>query len=86
MRNIYFQYLFCLLLLLVGECVVSVLVVLCPQYLGLTLNREILQDNWQRTYGVPGREQYTAAIDLIQTKVSANELCKWRSLKEMEFM
>lgn len=66
---IWFQYLFSLLVLLVAECVLAVLAVLCPQYLGLTIDREDVQDNWQRTYGVPGREQYTAAIDLAQTKV-----------------
>lgn len=66
---VWFQYLFSLLVLLVAECVLAVLAVLCPQYLGLTIDREDVQDNWQRTYGVPGREQYTAAIDLAQTKV-----------------
>lgn len=57
------------MILLVGECVVIVLVILCPQYLGINLEREDIQDSWQRNYGVPGREQYTAAIDLVQTKV-----------------
>ncbi|KAG8241940.1 hypothetical protein J6590_076058 [Homalodisca vitripennis] len=61
-------YLFSLLILLVAECVVGVLALLCPQYLGLSMDKEDIKDNWQRTYGVPGREQYTAAIDLVQTK------------------
>lgn len=65
----YFQYLFMLVILLVAECVVSILAILCPQYLGLNLDREELQDSWQRNYGVPGREQYTAAVDLVQTQV-----------------
>lgn len=69
-------------MLLVAECVLAVLAVLCPQYLGLTIDREDVQDNWQRTYGVPGREQYTAAIDLAQTKVLYNltnrmDVCRW---------
>ncbi|XP_054263745.1 CD151 antigen-like [Macrosteles quadrilineatus] len=83
-------YLFSLLLLLVGESVVGVLALLCPQYLGLTLDREMLQDNWQRTYGVPGREQYTAAIDLVQTQLqccgveSGNDFtASWWRLREL---
>jgi hypothetical protein len=38
--------------------------------MGLKTENEDVTDQWQRNYGVPGREQYTAAIDLAQTKVS----------------
>lgn len=64
-----FQFIFLLIILLVVESVISSLTVMCPQYLGIKLQQEELLDTWQRYYGVPGREQFTAAVDLIQTKV-----------------
>lgn len=51
------------------EAVIGIVIGICPEYLGLTLNDEQMTDIWQRNYGVPGKEQYTAAIDLLQIKV-----------------
>ncbi|XP_075235080.1 tetraspanin 68C [Lycorma delicatula] len=62
-------FIFLLIVLLVVESVISMLAMVCPQYLGIMLEREELLDTWQRYYGVPGREQFTAAVDLIQTKM-----------------
>ena len=47
----------------------GVVTAICPEYLGLKFNKESLTDVWQNNYGVPGKEQYTVAIDLIQVKV-----------------
>ncbi|XP_065206397.1 leukocyte surface antigen CD53 [Planococcus citri] len=62
-------YVFGVIVLLLGESVMGVVTAICPEYLGLKFNKESLSDVWQRNYGVPGREQYTVAIDLIQVKL-----------------
>ncbi|XP_026686000.1 tetraspanin-11-like [Diaphorina citri] len=61
-------YLFILLVVLLAESVFGILTAICPEYMGLKTENEDVTDQWQRNYGVPGREQYTAAIDLAQTK------------------
>ncbi|XP_034240056.1 uncharacterized protein LOC117644588 [Thrips palmi] len=59
-------YLFLLTLLLLGELAVGALAALGPQFLGLAVEHPRLTDALQRGYGVPGREQFTAAFDLAQ--------------------
>jgi hypothetical protein len=63
------QLLFLLVVLLLGESSLGVLAVICPEYLGVTVTKTQLAESLQRTYGVPGKEQFTAAIDLAQTTV-----------------
>lgn len=62
-------YLVAVVLLLLGECCVGVLVGVCPQYLGVSFSRDQLVDNLQRNYGTSGKDQFTAAVDLLQTKM-----------------
>lgn len=56
-------------MLLLGESSLGVLAVICPEYLGVTVTKTQLAESLQRTYGVPGKEQFTAAVDLAQTTV-----------------
>lgn len=56
-------------MLLLAESCLGVLAVVCPEYLGVTVSVTQLAQSLQRTYGVPGKEQFTAAIDLAQTMV-----------------
>lgn len=46
------------------------------------MENEDMTDLWQRNYGVPGKEQYTAAIDLAQNRVSLTHLPK-KSYEEL---
>ncbi|KAJ1525997.1 hypothetical protein ONE63_009176 [Megalurothrips usitatus] len=62
-------YLFLLTLLLLGELAVGALAALGPQFLGLAVEQPRLTDALQRGYGVPGREQFTAAFDLAQVSL-----------------
>lgn len=64
------QYLFLLTLMLLAELAVGALAALGPQFLGLAVEHPRLTDALQRGYGVPGREQFTAAFDLAQVTVS----------------
>jgi hypothetical protein len=64
-----FQFLFLLVILLLVESSLGVLAVVCPEYLGVVVSATELVQSLQRTYGVPGKEQFTAAIDLAQTLV-----------------
>ncbi|KAL1129866.1 hypothetical protein AAG570_012810 [Ranatra chinensis] len=86
----FFQYIFSLVVLLVAECVLTLFAIICPQYLGLAIDKDDLVTLWQRNYGVPGKEQMTVAIDLIQTKfeccgaLSGTEYSiSWWNLKEL---
>ncbi|KAK3917207.1 CD82 antigen [Frankliniella fusca] len=63
-------YLFLLTLLLLGEMAVGALGVLGPQFLGLAVEHPRLADALQRGYGVPGKEQLTAAFDLAQVSLA----------------
>lgn len=60
-------FLFLLVVLLLGESSVGVLAVVCPEYVGVTVSMTRLAESLQRAYGVPGKEQFTAAVDLAQT-------------------
>ncbi|XP_021912811.1 uncharacterized protein LOC110826460 isoform X2 [Zootermopsis nevadensis] len=60
-------FLFFLVVLLLAESSLGVLAVVCPEYLGATVSVKQLTQSLQRTYGVPGKEQFTAAVDLAQT-------------------
>ncbi|XP_012279594.1 tetraspanin-17 [Orussus abietinus] len=61
------SYLVTLVLLLLGECTVCVLAVFWPNLLGVDVRPARLVRALQRSYAVPGREQFTAALDLAQT-------------------
>ena len=71
------QYLFLLALLLLGELSVGALAALGPQFLGLAVEQPRLADALQRGYGVPGREQFTAAFDLAHVSVSTAHRLPW---------
>lgn len=66
---IFLKYLIAIVLLLVGECTVCVLAVFWPHLLGVDVRPTRLIRALQRNYAVPGREQFTAALDLAQTMV-----------------
>lgn len=65
-----FQYLLTIILLLFGECTVCIIAVFWPHILGIDVRPARLIRALQRSYAVPGREQFTAALDLAQTTVS----------------
>lgn len=65
-----FQYLLIIILLLFGECTVCIIAVFWPHILGIDVRPARLIRALQRSYAVPGREQFTAALDLAQTTVS----------------
>lgn len=58
-----------IVLLLIGETTVCVLAVFWPNLLGIDVQQTRLVRALQRSYAVPGREQFTAALDLAQTMV-----------------
>ncbi|XP_068083116.1 CD151 antigen-like, partial [Anabrus simplex] len=60
-------YLFLLIVLLLGECSLGGLITICPQYMGVGVSTARLVETVRQNYGVPGREQITAALDLAQT-------------------
>ncbi|RZF37600.1 hypothetical protein LSTR_LSTR003165 [Laodelphax striatellus] len=72
-------FMFLLVVMLVMEIVGCILMAVCPQMLGAHIVEEEILDNWQRNYGVPGREQFTAAVDLVQTKGCLTHLQEWLS-------
>ncbi|XP_026280247.1 uncharacterized protein LOC113207771 isoform X2 [Frankliniella occidentalis] len=83
-------YLFLLTLLLLGEMAVGALAVLGPQFLGLAVEHPRLTDALQRGYGVPGKEQFTAAFDLAQVSLrccgvtgGADYHSSWWHLREL---
>ncbi|XP_033217935.1 tetraspanin-17-like [Belonocnema kinseyi] len=59
-----------IVLLLIGEATVCVLTVFWPHLLGIDVRPSRLVRALQRSYAVPGREQFTAALDLAQTMFS----------------
>lgn len=63
-----FQYFLVVLILLLLEFSCCLLVTMWPQCLGLTLDETLMVKVLQGSYGVPGKEQLTAAIDMAQTK------------------
>ncbi len=60
---------FGVIVLLLTQGVVGIVVSISPEYVNLYFERNSLTDMWQCNYGVPGKEQYTVAIDLVQVKV-----------------
>ncbi|KAF2881390.1 hypothetical protein ILUMI_24788 [Ignelater luminosus] len=72
-------YFLIIMVILVGECAIYAISWAWPHCLGLDLDAEELTKTLQRSYGVPGQEQFTAAIDLAQSTfnccgiVTANE-------------
>ncbi|XP_012255719.1 CD82 antigen-like [Athalia rosae] len=63
-------YVVLIILLLLGECTVCVLAVFWPHVLGVDVRTTRLVRALQRSYAVPGKEQFTAALDLAQTSFS----------------
>ncbi|KAK4883014.1 hypothetical protein RN001_006333 [Aquatica leii] len=72
-------YFLIIMIILVGECAIYAISWIWPHCLGLDLDKDELITSLQSNYGVSGQEQFTAAIDLTQTKFnccgisSANE-------------
>ncbi|XP_022900199.1 tetraspanin-18B [Onthophagus taurus] len=62
--TVYFLF---IIVVLVGECGIYAIAWAWPQCLGLGMIPEELTKSLQRSYGVAGQEQFTAAIDLAQT-------------------
>lgn len=56
-------------LLLLSECTVFIVAIFWPYLLGIDVRPARLIRALQRSYAVPGREQFTAALDLAQTTV-----------------
>ncbi|XP_041781616.1 CD151 antigen-like isoform X1 [Anopheles merus] len=61
------MYFLIILSLLVAEFGVCLMITAWPQCLGLNLNETAMVKTLQANYGVPGNEQFTAAMDLAQT-------------------
>lgn len=60
---------FFVIVLLMGEISFGTVALLCPQLLGVDMDRDTMVENLQRNYGLPSRDHYTAAVDLAQTLV-----------------
>ncbi|KAI4457427.1 tetraspanin [Holotrichia oblita] len=56
-----------IILVLIGECAIYATAWAWPQCLGLGLIPDELGKSLQKSYGIAGEEQFTAAIDLAQT-------------------
>ncbi|XP_012215906.1 CD151 antigen [Linepithema humile] len=89
-RCITVSYLVTIILLLFGECTVCVIAVFWPHILGIDVRPARLIRALQRSYAVPGREQFTAALDLAQTTFaccgingSSNYGTSWWRLQEV---
>ncbi|XP_018394144.1 PREDICTED: tetraspanin-15-like, partial [Cyphomyrmex costatus] len=83
-------YLLTIILLLFGECIVCIIAVFWPHILGIDVRSARLIRALQRSYAVPGREQFTAALDLAQTifaccgiNGSSNYGTSWWRLREV---
>ncbi|XP_063989247.1 tetraspanin-11-like [Diachasmimorpha longicaudata] len=63
-------YVMSLILLLLGEFSCCVIAVFWPHLLGIEIRSSKLVRALQRNYALPGREQFTAALDLAQTAFS----------------
>ncbi|OXU29298.1 hypothetical protein TSAR_008744 [Trichomalopsis sarcophagae] len=84
------SYVSVIVLLLIGKCSLCVLVVFWPHLLGVDVRAPRLLRALQRSYALPGREQFTAAIDLAQTSFSccginssSNYGTSWWRLQEL---
>lgn len=63
-------YFITVVILLLAESAACLAIILWPQCLGLNLDEMKLVKALQNNYGVPGREQFTVAMDLAQVKFS----------------
>ncbi|XP_065170546.1 tetraspanin-18B isoform X1 [Atheta coriaria] len=63
-------YFVLILLVMVGECAAYAAAWIWPQCMGLGVVADELVKSMQRNYGAAGQEQFTAAIDLLQTSYS----------------
>lgn len=61
---------FFLVILLIMETSFGAVASFCPQIIGIAADRDQMVAALMNNYGVPGRSQYTAAVDLAQTLVS----------------
>ncbi|XP_034946633.1 CD82 antigen-like [Chelonus insularis] len=63
-------YITALILLLLSEFTLCAVAVFWPDLIGVDVHSTRLVRALQRNYGLPGREQFTAALDLAQTTYS----------------
>ncbi|XP_055918936.1 uncharacterized protein LOC129950980 isoform X2 [Eupeodes corollae] len=61
-------YFLAVAILLLAESVVCLTLTLWPKCLGISLEESQIVKALQQNYGVPGKEQFTIAMDLAQTK------------------
>ncbi|BES96033.1 Tetraspanin family [Nesidiocoris tenuis] len=61
-------YIFGLVVMLIMETTAVIFLSATPHYVGIEIDPDTLIDMWQRNYGVPGKERYTASVDIIQTE------------------
>ncbi|KAF7407704.1 hypothetical protein HZH66_002241 [Vespula vulgaris] len=64
------SYVVTITLLLLSECTIFIVAIFWPYLLGIDVRPARLIRALQRSYAVPGREQFTAALDLAQTTFS----------------
>lgn len=63
-----------MILLFLGECAICIIAMFWPQLLGIDVRPARLIRALQRSYALPGFEQFTAALDLAQTMVSLYQI------------
>ncbi|XP_058800814.1 tetraspanin-3-like [Phymastichus coffea] len=84
------SYVTIIVLLLIGKSALCLVVVFWPHLLGVDVRPPRLMRALQRSYALPGREQFTAALDLAQTAFSccgvngsSNYGTSWWRLQEL---
>lgn len=68
MISFHSQYFLLVFILLIGEFVISLSVVIWPNCLGLSLDEDEMVRALTGQYGIPGHEQFTAGLDLVQSQ------------------
>ncbi|CAD6245149.1 GSCOCG00013552001-RA-CDS, partial [Cotesia congregata] len=63
-------YMIILITLMISQLTVCVLTIFTPNLIGVDIRVVTLLRTLQRNYGLPGRQQFTAALDLAQTTFS----------------
>ncbi|XP_008560915.1 tetraspanin-11 [Microplitis demolitor] len=63
-------YMVILIILIVSQFTICVLAIFTPNLIGIDIRVITLLRALQRNYGLPGRQQFTAALDLAQTTFS----------------
>lgn len=63
-----FQYFLVVFTLLIAEFVLIISITVWPNCLGLNLEEDAMVRALTGQYGIPGHEQFTSAIDLVQTQ------------------